>query len=219
MTTKTKKRILLFATAPLLLLLIVVFGCHFIVVANASSRTFDSVDNIPHNRYGLLLATSPITPAGEKNPPFDARIDAATELFKAGKIDYIIASGGNYTATETFGCNEPIAIRDSLVARGIPIEAVLLDYEGTRTLNSIAKVKKQINIDSITFISQKYHNQRAIYLADHYDIFAVGYNADNSPDGSQRFKNSVREYFARVKLFVDIISGKDFNPTSPFVTH
>lgn len=212
-----KKRLLLFAGIPLFLLLIVIFGCHFLVIANASGSTFDNVKDIPHNRVGLLLATSPITAAGDHNFNFDYRINATTELFHAGKIDFIIASGGDYSGSQTHGCDEPAAIRDSLAIRGIPLDRIILDYEGTRTLNSIVKAKKAYQLDSLTIISQKYHNQRAIYIANNYGIYAVGYNAKPSPFKVQRFKNSFREYFSRVKMFIDIISGKDFNPTSSYL--
>jgi SanA protein len=69
--------------------------CNVVVIANASGKTFDDVDNVPHREYGLLLATSPITPTGAHNFYFDNRIKATDELYKAGKVDYIIASGGD----------------------------------------------------------------------------------------------------------------------------
>lgn len=205
MSKSTLRRILKYLAIALVLMLVVVFTCHFIVVANASGRTSDNVDEMPHNRYGLLLGTSPITPGGAHNYYFDNRIIATYELYKAGKIDSIIASGGDYTATGRYGCDEPAAMRDSLVARGIPAGRIILDYDGTRTLNSIAKAKEVYGLDSVTLISQKYHNERAIYLADRYGIYAVGYNAEPSPIFKNRVKNTVREYFARVKLFIDIL--------------
>ncbi len=184
-----------------ILLIVIILTCHFIVVCNASGRTYDDVDSIPHNRYGLLLATSPITPGGAHNFYFDNRIKAADELYKAGKIDFIIASGGDYTKEHKNGCDEPAAIRDSLVVRGIPANRIILDYEGLRTLNSIVKAKEIYELDSVTLISQKYHNERAIYLADHYNLHAVGYNAEPSPIRRNRIKNTLREYLARVKMF------------------
>ncbi len=189
----------------LFLIFALVLICHFIVAGNASGRTYDDVDSIPHNRYGLLLATSPITPGGAHNFYFDNRIKAAYELYKAGKIDYIIASGGDYTKGHENGCDEPTVIRDSLVMRGIPTDRIILDYEGLRTLNSIVKAKEIYGLDSVTLISQKYHNERAIYLADHYNLHAVGYNAEPSPIRSNRIKNTLREYLARVKMFMDFI--------------
>lgn len=80
--------------------LIMIVLCHCFVVWNASGKTYDNVDDVTHNKIGLLLATSPITPEGAHNFNFDNRIKDADELYKAGKIDFIIASGGDYTQTQ-----------------------------------------------------------------------------------------------------------------------
>lgn len=193
----------------IIILLIAILCCsYYVVVWNAIGQTFESVDSVPRNKAGLLLGTSPITPQGAHNFYFDNRITAAEELYKSGKIEFIIASGGDYTKTQKNGCDEPQAILDSLVARGIPEERIILDYEGTRTLNSIVKAKKVYGLDSLTLISQKYHNERAIYLADKYGISAIGYNAAPSHIRRSRVKNTIREIFARPKMLWDILTGK-----------
>lgn len=195
-------RLIAIGTACLLFLIIV---CHYIVVWNASGKTYDNVEAIPHNKVGLLLATSPITPGGAHNFYFENRIKAADELYKAGKIDFIIASGGDYRQSQKNGCDEPGAIRDSLIAPGIPNERIILDYEGTTTRNSIYKAQQVFKLDSVTLISQKYHNERAIFLAERCNIKVVGYNAEPSPIRRNRVKNTLREYLARVKMFGSIL--------------
>ncbi len=109
-------------------ILCVVAACYLVVMGNARGRTYDEVGEIPHNKVGLLLATSPFTAGGARNFYFENRIKAADELYKAGKVDYIIASGGDYRHSEFHGYDEPQAILDSLVARGIPKERIILDY-------------------------------------------------------------------------------------------
>lgn len=202
-----KRKFLITVTALAAFTLLIILTCYLLVVANASGRTFDRVADIPRNRVALLLATSPVTPGGAHNFYFDNRIIAADSLYRAGKIDIIIASGGDYTRSHRYGCDEPAAIRDSLVARGIPAGKIILDYEGTRTLNSIVKAARVYGVDSLTLISQKYHNERAIWLADRYGIRAVGYNALHSPILRNRIRNTLREYPARVKMFLDIATG------------
>lgn len=204
---KRHKKVIRSMVIVVVSVLLLIALCHYIVVWNASGKTYDNVAGVPHNKVGLLLATSPITPGGAHNFYFDNRIKAADELYKAGKIDFIIASGGEYTKSQTNGCDEPRAILDSLVARGIPADRIILDYEGTRTLNSISKAKEGYGLDSITLISQKYHNERAIYLADKYGIHAIGYNAKPSPIRRNRIKNTLREYLARVKMFIDNLTN------------
>lgn len=199
------RRLAIFIIAVLVIICGLLLAADIAVDNNAEGRTFDNVDNIPHNKYAMLLATSPITPAGEHNYSFDKRIDAAEQLFNSGKCDYIIASGGNYSDTQIFGCDEPKAIRDSLIARGIPDDRIISDYQGTRTINSIANLKYIFKIDSVTLISQKYHNQRAIYLADRQEIAAIAFNADDTPKPLKHLKNTIREYFARLKMFIDLL--------------
>ena len=208
---KAKVKVAIGCSVVVFALAVLMASSYVIVSSNASDRIFDEVKDIPHNKVGLLLATSPITPGGAHNFYFDNRITAADELYKAGKIDFIIASGGNYTKSQTNGCDEPRAILDSLVARGIPADRIILDYEGTRTLNSIVKAKEGYGLDSLTLISQKYHNERAIYLADKYGIKVVGYNALPSPIRRNRIKNTLREHLARVKMFIDNLTNNASN--------
>ncbi len=202
------KKLSIIGLGCILAIVTIILTNNMLVIANANGKTFDNVSEMPYNKVGLLLATSPITPGGAHNFYFDNRIKAADELYKAGKIDYIIASGGDYTKEHKNGCDEPAAIRDSLVVRGIPADRIILDYEGLRTLNSIVKAKEIYGLDSVTLISQKYHNERAIYLAYHYGLHAIGYNAEPSPIRRNRIKNTLREFLARPKMFLDLALGR-----------
>jgi len=201
---KTKKIILFFGVCVLAVIGIIV-TCHVLVVNNANGRTYDNVVDIPKNEIGLLLGTSPITPQGGHNFYFDNRIKAAADLYHAGKIKKILASGGDYSLTEKHGCDEPTAMRDSLVAYGVPDTCIIEHWQGWRTINSIEAVRDLYDFDNITIISQKFHNERALYQADHLGITAIGYNAEPSPVRRNRIKNTIREYFARVKLFLDLM--------------
>lgn len=199
------KRLSFVAIVGILVVAGIISVCNIVVVDNAQGRTYDDVSTIPAHEIGLLLGTSPITPQGGHNFYFDNRIKAAAELYHAGKIKRILASGGDYTATGKHGCDEPTAMRDSLVAYGVPDTCIIEHWQGWRTINSIEAVKNLYDFDNITIISQKYHNERALYQADHIGINAIGYNAEPSPIRRNRIKNTIREYFARVKLFIDFL--------------
>lgn len=198
-----KKKLFWFLSVALALILAVIIVCNIIVVNYSKGKMYDNSDDIQYARYGLLLGTSPITPWGTHNYYFDARIDAAAELFSSGKIDTIIASGGDYRATEKYGCDEPAAMRDSLITRGVPAEKIILDYSGTRTLKSFQFAKKS-GIDSLTIISQEYHNSRALYMAKRLGIKAAAFNAKEPVSRKFKLKNHLREYLSRVKLFIDL---------------
>lgn len=200
-----KKRIVASIIICLGIVVLILFGCYTSVFINALGRTYDKVEDIPTHEYGLLLGTSPFTAQGARNYYFENRIKSAAELYKAGKIKQIIVSGGDYT--RTLGYDEPRAMTDSLVAHGVPFNAIVRDYEGTRTLRSIVKAKETYHLDSVILISQKYHNERAIAQADKYGLKAVGYNAPHSHIKRNRLKNVLREFPARVKLYFDLWFG------------
>lgn len=203
-----KKKIIWAIIAAAVIVIAAILTVYFMVSVNAKDRIYDSVADIPYNRVGLFLATSPITSSGTHNFHFENRIKAADELFKAGKIDTIIASGGDYRTTHKYGCDEPQAILDSLTARGIPADRIILDYNGQRTIKSISNAKEIYGLDSLTIISQEFHNQRAIYLADHFGLQTIAYNAAPPPDIPTRLKNLLRESLARPKMLLDLLHSQ-----------
>lgn len=179
--------------------------CDGLVNRAAKGRLYDNAGDVPHRKVGLMLGTSPIsTWTGGRNYYFDHRITAAAELYNAGKVDWLVVSGGDYRNSEFNGYDEPTAMRDSLMRQGVDSARIILDYDGTRTLNSIAKMRDVYRQDSIIIISQEYHNERALYQAKHLGIDAIGYNAKTPERRTSRLRNRGREVLARVKLFIDI---------------
>ncbi|WP_317171537.1 vancomycin high temperature exclusion protein [Flavobacterium sp. I3-2] len=115
-------------------------------------------------------------------------------------MKYIIASGDNSVE----GYNEPEEMKLELIERGIPEEHIFLDFAGFRTLDSVVRTNEIFSQDDIIIISQKFHNQRTIYIADKYGIEAFGFNAKDVNTVTIS-KTQVREYFARLKVFLDIL--------------
>ncbi|EGV42580.1 vancomycin high temperature exclusion protein [Bizionia argentinensis JUB59] len=195
-----KKRltiILLFIiVAPIVMVLI----SHFSIELNAENKTFSNVSEISKNKVGVVLGTSKRLKTGEINPYFQYRIDATVKLFQNNKIDFILVSGDNGTKYY----DEPRDFKNELLARGIPEENIFLDHAGFRTLDSVVRAQKIFGQNSFTVISQKFHNERAIYIAEHHGIKVIGFNAKDVP-GRSGMKVKIREYFARTKVFLDII--------------
>ncbi len=205
-TCHMRRKFLIVALAALALVVCIAVVCDQKVTYNAKGRLFDNVEGIPHRKVGLILGTSPVSAwNGRRNYYFDHRIKAGAELYKAGKVDSLVVSGGDYRKTEN-GYDEPVAMRDSLIKQGVDSTHIILDYDGTRTLNSIAKMRDVYCQDSIIIISQKYHNERALYQAKCIGIDAIGFNAGVPGGGTSWWRNRGREVLARVKLFIDIIN-------------
>ena len=84
-------------------------------ISSFAFDTYDSVNEIPYNEVGLILGTSSLTSDGERNPFFVNRIQAASLLYRKGKIDYVLVSGDNRHASY----NEPRQMMKALVKAGI----------------------------------------------------------------------------------------------------
>ena len=140
---------------------------------------------------------------GKNNLYFDYRIKAATELYNAGKIKYILVSGDN----RRNDYNEPEEMKQALIATGIPEQQIILDYAGLRTLDSVIRAHLIFGLERFTLISQEFHNERAIFLAQQNHLQVIGYNAQDV-SAYAGFKTNLRELLARVKVFIDIITDK-----------
>ncbi|MFN2311606.1 MAG: vancomycin high temperature exclusion protein [Spirochaetia bacterium] len=172
---------------------------HTAISRSTERRVFSDLEILPNNHVGLLLGTAKYQPGGGLNPYFIHRIDAAVELYEAGKIKYILASGDN----EYDSYNEPLQMRQTLLERGVPSEIIILDYAGFSTLDSVVRTAEVFGRESFTVISQRFHNERAVYIGSYYGYDVVGYNAADltPPSGVQ---THVREYLARVKAILDL---------------
>ena len=188
------------------LAIIVVVPLIMIVTSNltiewySADRTYSDINQIPKNKVGLVLGTASRLVEGGVNPYYAHRIQATIQLFKAGKIEFVLVSGDN----GTIYYNEPTTIKNDLVAGGIPEDKIFLDYAGFRTLDSVVRAKEIFGLDQVTVISQEFHNERAIYLANKKGLNAIGFNAQDIT-GNEAIKVHFREYFARVKVFVDLL--------------
>ena len=202
---KVYKKIIWAAGIMVVICIAIIFICNQLVVNNAKGKVFSEIDSIKYNKVGLLLGTTPQARIGRiTNYFFVYRIDAAEQLYKAGKIEKILISGDEHSLD---GINEPECMRDSLVARGVPANAIILDGKGYRTICSVINANKVYGLKSFTIISQKFHNERAIYQAEHLGLDIENIQAYNAKDPKSRraFLTTIREYFARVKMFWDLL--------------
>ena len=174
------------------------------IAVNQTAKKFisDDLANVKPNNVGLLLGTSRNLKNGAENDFFFNRIDATVELYKNGKIKNVIISGDN----SKIDYNEPTDMKAELVKNGIPDSLIYLDYAGFRTLDAVVRARDIFGQNSFIVISQKFHNERAVYLARKYGIDAFGYNA-KEVQAYKGFKTKLREFFARDKMFLDLLFG------------
>lgn len=198
------KRVIISFIASVFLIFVFTIIVNLKVENSNSSLIYTDIEMVPYNKVGLLLGTNPLNRWGRPNSYFTNRINIASKLYHSGKVDYILASGDNHTCKY----DEPTAMRDSLIAHGVPEERIILDFAGFRTLDSVVRAKEVFGCKSLTIISQADHNARALYLAKANGIEAVAVSAPLNAGLWVRTRLALREWFARDKMMLDIWLGK-----------
>lgn len=176
----------------------------YLIVSKVKNNLFENVKTIPHKKVGVVLGTIKILPSGYINRYFKYRIEATVALYKAKKIKYILVSGDNSRK----GYNEPEDMKNALIAKGIPESKIFMDFAGFRTLDSIVRAREIFGQTSFTVISQKFHNERAVYLAHLEGMEVIAFNAKDVTI-KYGIKTQIREKLARVKVFIDYLTGKE----------
>ena len=196
------KKIIMLLLVLVTLLIVLILSADYYVQSSVQKQLYKEVSEIPYNKVGLVLGTVKILKNGNVNRYYQYRIDAAVALFKAGKIKFIIVSGDNSKE----GYDEPTDMKDDLIKNGVPADKIFADFAGFRTLDSVVRSKRIFGQKSITIISQKFHNERAVFIANHKAIDAIGFEARDVSLRAGLLVQS-REKLARVKVLIDVIFG------------
>lgn len=190
---------------PFIAIFLFLLAVAFVVLSDCwisrstSGLHFDRLNELPHHRVALVPGCAAYLKDGRSNPYFLHRVNAAAELFHAGKCDSLLVSGDH--GTQHY--NEPAALRSALISRGVPDARIFSDYAGFRTLDSVVRAKDVFSQEELIIVSQRFHNERAVFIATRKGIRAVGYNAADVPP-TAHFRTGLREKFARVKTMIDL---------------
>ncbi|WP_252023679.1 ElyC/SanA/YdcF family protein [Vibrio sp. SCSIO 43136] len=172
---------------------------------------------LPDYQVAMVLGTSKYI-GKQLNTYYVHRINAAIELFKNGHIKHFLLSGDN--AHRSY--NEPWTMKRDLLKQGVPEESIHLDYAGFRTLDSIVRAQKVFEADDIVIITQEFHCERALYIANFNQINAVCLAVDG-PQGTGGLYVRAREVLARAKALLDIhvlnMKPKFLGPKEPIATN
>ncbi|MBL7964031.1 MAG: YdcF family protein [Flavobacteriales bacterium] len=202
MFARLLRRLLIAALLAGLLFTGLVIYCDQRVSRTAAPYVFDRVEDVPHHHVGLVLGTTHRARGGRPNLYFTHRMEAATALLAGGGVDFLLLSGDNRTQQY----NEPMAMRKALLAAGVDSSRIVLDHAGLRTFDSVVRAREVFGQEGFVVISQRFHNERAVYIARYLGIDAVGFNAADV-DRLYSLRTLLREKMARVKLFLDLWTG------------
>lgn len=169
------------------------------VRSSAAGRSHAQVDAVPESRAAVVLGCSRYLPDGRENLYFRHRIAAAVRLYESGKVEYLVVSGDNSRKDY----DEPSAMREALMELGVPAERIYRDYAGFRTLDSVVRAQEIFGLDAPVFVSQRFHNQRALYLARSRGMEATAYEAWEPPL-RYAMRTRAREVAARAAAVLDM---------------
>jgi SanA protein len=171
------------------------------VINSTDSSLYRDASLLPDNEVGLVLGCSPFVSSGKPSPQFRGRMQAAAELYKAGRVRRLILSGANPDSRY----NEPKKMREALLELGVPSDAMVLDFAGDSTYDSVMRAKVVFGLSEVTVVTQKYHAYRALFLARKLGVRAVAYQAPTEGVTGPGFRHPPREIFARVAAVFDVL--------------
>jgi SanA protein len=168
------------------------------VMAAGRDRIYEDETKISERRVALVLGTAPEV-QGRQNLFFEGRMRAAAKLFRAGKVEKILVSGDNGRR----GYDEPTAMKERLIALGVPADRVTCDFAGFRTLDSLVRAKEVFGVTELTLVTDEFHLPRSLYIAKETGIDAIGFASEFIPMNYSRYTHT-REIGARTLIWLDL---------------
>ncbi|WP_246236146.1 SanA/YdcF family protein [Streptomyces boluensis] len=169
--------------------------------AVANDRVRDAAE-VPRAKVAVVFGAG--LWGGEPSPYLAHRLDAAAELYRAGRIEVVLVTGDN--SREEY--DEPDAMRGYLTERGVPDHRVVSDYAGFDTWDSCVRARKIFGVDRAVLISQGFHIRRAVALCRDAGISAYGVGVDEPHDATWYY-GGVRELIASGKAAGDALFEPD----------
>ncbi|EIC84842.1 outer membrane permeability protein SanA [Serratia sp. M24T3] len=191
------KRLIVSFIGIVVLMLIVAIGLDRWISWKTKDYIYDEVQQLPHRQVGVVLGTAKYYRTGVINQYYLYRIQGAINAYNSGKVKYLLLSGDN--ALQSY--NEPMTMRRDLMAAGIPSSDIVLDYAGFRTLDSIVRTRKVFDTNDFLIITQRFHCERALFIALHMGIQAQCFAV---PSPKDILTVRVREIFARLGALNDL---------------
>jgi SanA protein len=182
------------------------------LVREADARSTSDVTRVHSAKVALVLGTAPIGPEGGPNRYLVYRLDAAAALWHAGKVEYLLVSGHR-----DGGYDEPTAMRDGLMARGVPAAAIYRDFGGDRTRDSVLRARDVYGQKELVIVSQRFHVGRALFIACHGGIDAWGFDA-RDVESAYSIITELRRFPSALIAYLELLSRPPIRADSPTIS-
>jgi vancomycin permeability regulator SanA len=112
-----------------------------------------------HTADVAVVLGNAVQPNGQPSPRLKARLDKAVQLYRQGLFPNVVVSGG----VDAEGTDEAIAMKQYLIAQGLPSPHIFVDSNGRTTYltaKNLTPLVKAKQWKSVFVISQYFHIPR-----------------------------------------------------------
>jgi SanA protein len=180
------------------LVLVVVASNAYIVLSTRGGAT-NEISTLPHAQAAIVPGAQ-VRPDGTMSLMLADRVDRTVKLWRAGKVDRILVSGDH----GQWSYDEPDTMRGALMRAGVPGQVIFTDHAGFNTRATMVRAKKVFDVQSAIVVTQGFHMDRSLYLANAAGIGQVhGLTSDQHHYGQKQVESDIREILARPKAIFD----------------
>jgi len=163
------------AIAAALALPLLLATANVVVVARTSDAVADTIDEVRPAQVAIVPGSA-VRPDGTLGRIVQQRVDAAVELHEAGLVEAVLVSGDNGTPAY----NEPDAMRDAVLAAGVPAQDVFTDYAGFDTWHTMRRAREVFEVETAVVVTQDTYVARSVDLARAAGMEVHGYVAGDA---------------------------------------
>ncbi len=199
---KLQRKTIIIISAVIMAFLIAAVGYVFIintVVINAAENKIvlitDAANSIDADCILVLGAG-----VRDNDTPSDMlrdRLDVGIELYFLGAAEKLLLTGDN--SRQEY--DEVTVMEKYCIAAGVPEEAIVCDYAGFSTYESLYRARDIFCAEKLIIVTQEYHLYRSIYVAEALGLEAVGVSSSLYNYAGQTYRD-LREIAARNKDFL-----------------
>lgn len=184
-----------------------VLVCNLIVILTAYPHREDPEDIIASGEtYDCILVLGAGVKAdGSLSNLLRDRMTMGIRLAEEGKAPVLLLTGDG-KAPESY--DEVGAMAAYAMEKGIAEATILKDPLGLSTYESLWRAKNVYGMEKVLIVTQSFHLDRALYLADRLGLECVGVECDITMALPM---NHIREFAARVKALFQGLSLPDLD--------
>jgi SanA protein len=162
-------------------------------------RVIQDLDNIPAADYVIVPAAA--IRDGVMSLHLQDRLESAIRLYKAGKADTLLLSGGYSQESKGY---EAELMRAHAIKKGVIKDDIIVDNAGVNTYATLKRAKEHFGGKKALVCTQDRFAARTLYLADAVGLSCVLVGSDIQEYGPNIVQD-VREYLSATKAFLDAV--------------